>query len=103
MLWTFLRRVIGAAMLDSATYEDVEADRTATAQALTVVVLSSLAAGVGARGSTSAGATLAFFARVSVVALLAWAGFALLIFEIGAHILPAPTTRTDVGELLRTL
>jgi len=103
MLWTFFRRVIGAAVLDAATYEDVEADRTATPQALAVVVLSSLAAGVGARGATSAGATLTFFARASVIALVAWAGFALLIFEIGARILPAPTTRTDVGELLRTL
>jgi hypothetical protein len=103
MPWTFLRRVIGAATLDAATYEDVEADRTATSQALAVVVLSSLAAGIGARGSTSAAATLAFFARTSVIALMAWAGFALLTFEIGARILPAPETRTDVGELLRTL
>jgi hypothetical protein len=99
----FFRRMIGAAMLDAATYEDIEADRRATPQALAIVVLSSLAAGIGARGSSSAGLALAFFARATVVALLLWAGFAWLTFEIGARILPTANTRTDVGELLRTL
>jgi hypothetical protein len=47
---SFLQRLIGAAALDSAIYEEVEADRTATGQALTVIILSSLAAGVGSRG-----------------------------------------------------
>ena len=53
---TFLQRLIGAAALDSVIYEDVEADRDATGQALTVIFLSSLAAGVGFRGI--GGATL---------------------------------------------
>ena len=59
-------------MLDSATYEDVERDRSATPQALLVVVLSSLAAGIGARGTGTQ--TLHFFAnasRSSVVSLTA--------------------------------
>ena len=47
---TFFRRLMGAAMLDAGIYEEVEADRTATAQALAVVVFSSLAAGIGAKG-----------------------------------------------------
>ena len=47
---TFLQRLIGAAALDIAIYEEVEADRGATGQALAVVVLSSLAGGLGARG-----------------------------------------------------
>ena len=42
---TFLRRLIGAATLDAATYEELESDRRATAQASAIVVLSSLAAG----------------------------------------------------------
>ena len=42
---TFLRRLIGAATLDAATYEELESDRQATAQASAIVVLSSLAAG----------------------------------------------------------
>lgn len=99
----FIRRLVGAAMLDAATYEEVEADRAATPQALAVVVLSSLAAGIGAKGSTSGVATLAFFAGASVIALIAWAAFALVAFEIGARLLPTRDTRVDVGELLRTL
>ena len=100
---TFVRRLMGAAMLNAATYEDVEADRTATAQALAVVVFSSLAAGIGARGSSGGRATFAYFAVASVIALLMWAAFAVLIFQIGSRILPTSDTRVDVGELLRTL
>ena len=101
MAATFISRLVGAAMLDSATYEDVERDRSATPQALLVVVLSSLAAGIGARGTGTQ--TLHFFANASIIALMMWAAFALLTFEVGARILPTPETRADVGQLLRTL
>jgi hypothetical protein len=100
---TFARRLVGAAMLDATTYEEVEADRTATPQALAVVVLSSLAAGIGTRLSNDGTATVAFFATTSIIAVLAWAGWALVTFEIGSRLLPTPGTRTDPGELLRTL
>ena len=53
---TFLRRLVGAATLDVATYEEVEADRGATARAGAIVVLSSLAAGIGMRGFGAAAA-----------------------------------------------
>jgi len=100
---TFFRRLIGAAVLDAGTYEEVEADRTATPQALAVVVFSSLAAGISARGLNGGSATLTFFAGASVMALLVWAAWALLMFEIGSRLLPTPETRVDPGELLRTL
>jgi hypothetical protein len=96
----FLRRVVGAAALDPSVYEEVEADRGATGQALLVVVLSSLAAGVGARGFGATGvSSVAFF---GIVALMAWATWALVAFEVGVRLLPQPQTRADVGELLRT-
>ena len=98
---TFLQRLIGAVSLDAAIYEEVEADRGATGQALAVVVLSSLAAGIGARGL--GGTSLANIAFISVVTLLAWAAWALLTFEIGGRLMPEPQTRVDVGELLRTI
>jgi hypothetical protein len=100
---TFVRRLVGAAMLDPATYEAVEADRTATPQALVIVLLSSLAAGIGARGPGGSAATLSFFAIASVLALTTWVAFALMTLEIGGHILPEAETRVDVGELIRTL
>jgi hypothetical protein len=96
---TFARRLLGAAALDAATFEEVEADRTGTVQAMSVVILSALAAGVGARGF---GAQLSLPA-ITVIALLAWAAWALLTYEIGAKLLPEASTRVDVYELLRTI
>src|ERR1700682_1099319 len=55
---TFVRRLVGAAMLNAGTYEEVEADRSAMPQALGVVVLASLAAGIGAKGLSGGAATL---------------------------------------------
>jgi len=96
---SFSNRVIGAAALRVATYEEVEADTSATGQAVAVVVLSSLAAGLpfirydGIRGLL--GGTTA--------ALVAWFVLAALIVGIGTRILPEPQTKSDLGELLRTL
>jgi hypothetical protein len=97
---TFLQRLIGAAALDAAIYEEVEADRTATGQAMAIVILSSLSAGIGARGFGSSVTSIAFF---GVVALMSWATWALVMFEIGSRIMPDPQTQTSPGELLRTL
>jgi len=63
MIGVFVRRLSGAAMLDPATYEEIEADRGATIQALAVVVLASLAAGVGARGAAGTRPVLAHSSR----------------------------------------
>jgi hypothetical protein len=98
---SFLQRLIGAAALDVAIYEEVEADRGATVQAFAVVIASGLAAGLGARGLGDTSVAAAVF--IGVLALLAWAAWALLTFEIGARILPEPQTSVDVGELLRTI
>lgn len=98
---TFLQRVIGAMALDVAIYEEVEGDRGATVQAFTVVILSSLAAGIGARGfAENTAANVAF---IAIISLLAWAAWALVTFEIGGRLMPEPQTRVDVGELLRTI
>jgi len=42
-----VHRIFRAAKLDANLYEEVEADKSALSQALIVVVLSSLAAGIG--------------------------------------------------------
>ena len=44
---SFKNRIIRAAMLDVNLYEEVEADKSAMVQAMGVVVLSSIAAGLG--------------------------------------------------------
>lgn len=96
---SYLARMIRAARLDSRLYEEVEADRSATWQALGVVVLASLAAGIGMVGHAS---NVVFVVVNIVVALLSWVIWAVMTYWIGVHVLPEPQTRSDVGELLRT-
>jgi hypothetical protein len=90
--------MIGAALLDVKTYEEVEADKTATGQAMTVVILSSLAAGVGA---ISLGVDMLLW--MTLAALVGWCIWAGLTYVIGTKLLPEPQTRSDMGELLRTI
>ena len=101
MATPFVMRLIGALAIDPVTYEEVEADRSATGQAMLVVVLSSVGAGIGARGLGSGSPQSMVF--ISAVSLIAWASWALLTYQIGVRLLPEPDTRSDVGELMRTI
>jgi hypothetical protein len=94
---TFVERMIGAAKLSSEAYEDVEADKGAMGQALAVVVLSSVAAGIGA----SAG--LRGLIVGTVASLIGWLVWAFLIYLIGARWLAEPGTQSDTRELMRTI
>ncbi len=94
----FGNRIFRAARLDVALYEEVEADKSALGQAMGVVILSSIAAGIG---STSAG-LLQMLIGV-VVALVGWYIWAYLTYFIGTRLLPEPQTKADHGELLRTI
>jgi hypothetical protein len=96
---TFLQRAIGAARLNAAVYEEVEADRHATRQALVMVVLSSAAGGIGVGSSLYDTPVLT---RV-FLALLLWIFWAALTCAIGLYLMPEPQTETNVGELLRTI
>jgi hypothetical protein len=97
----FVMRLIGALALDPVTYEEVEGDRSATGQALLAVVLSSVGAGIGARGLGSGTAQSMVF--ISAISLIAWASWALLTYQIGVRLLPEAETQSDVGELMRTI
>lgn len=98
---TFLRRVVSALGLDPRVFEEVEADRTALGQALLVVLLAGLGAGVGNVGLQSGtGGTITAVVGVSVVG---WIGWAWLIARLGTRVLPSPETSADVGQVLRTL
>jgi len=95
----FGNRIIRAARLDAALYEEVEADKSALGQAMGVVVLSSIAAGIG---STSKAGLFGMLIGV-VVALVGWYIWAYLTYFIGTRLLPEPQTKADHGELLRTI
>jgi hypothetical protein len=94
----FVDRVLGAARLDVNTYEEVEADTTATPQAMAVVALAALANGVGAMGKGGPGVVATL-----VGALVGWMVWACLIWVIGAMLLPERQTEADAGQLLRTI
>jgi hypothetical protein len=97
---TFFHRLTGAACLNARAYEDVEADRSATWQAMLVVLLSSVSAGIGALGPV--GARPLALAIISILAFALWVVWAALTLQIGTRIMPSPRTRADIGELLRT-
>ena len=92
-------RIIRAAKLDIHLYEEVEADKSALGQAMGVVVLSSIAGGIG----TPAGIGLGGLVIGTIVALIGWYVWAFLTYLIGTKLLPEPQTKADVGELLRTI
>jgi len=95
----FQERIIRAAKLDVNLYEEVEADKTAMGQAMGVVVLSSIAAGIG----TIARGGLGGIFMGTIAALIGWYVWAYLTYFIGTKWLPEPQTRADLGELLRTI
>jgi len=92
-------RMFRAAKLDAQLYEEVEADTDATMQAMTVVVLAAIAAGIGSLGSGSASAIV----TGTIVSLVGWLVWAFLTYFIGTRLLPEPQTSADYGELLRTI
>ncbi len=96
----FFRRIVGAARLDALTYEEVEADSSATPQALAVVLLASVATGIGFIRSGEP--WLAIIALHATGALIGWIVWAALIYGFGVYAMPGPETRSSVGELLRT-
>jgi hypothetical protein len=95
----FVDRLIRAAKLEARLYEEVESDPGAMGQALGVVLLASLAAGIG--DVTQGG--LSGLIVGTVAALLGWYIWAYMTYIIGAKLLPTPETSTSHGELLRTL
>ena len=94
---SFTDRMTGAARLDVQTYEEVEADTGATGQAMGVVLLSSIAGGIGSVGFGAFGVIMG-----SVAALIGWVAWAFLTYFIGTRLLAEPQTRADAGELMRT-
>ena len=96
---SFKNRIIRAAKLDVNLYEEVEADKGAMGQAMGIVVLSSIAAGVGfiETGGFSGIIT------GTIASLIGWYVWAYLTYFIGTKFLPEPQTKADLGELLRTI
>lgn len=100
MFETLLTRMAGAARLQVATYEDVENDPGATLPALLVVVLVSIAGGVGSMlaGEATAAEGLIYGVIRSIVT---WAVWALVAWIVGGFVLRTARTNADWGQLAR--
>lgn len=96
---SFVNRMLGAAKLDVATFEEVEADRSALGQAAAVVVLSAIAAGIGAM----VGGSIGLLVMTTIAALVGWVIWAALTWVIGTKLLPEPQTDANIGQMMRTI
>jgi hypothetical protein len=95
---TLLNRATRAALLDSSVYEEVEEDPRSIVQAILIVLLASLAGGLGAGWPNPRDIILA-----ALLTFFGWIVWAALTYWIGARLLPEAQTRADLGQLLRTI
>lgn len=99
-----VERMIRAARLDPTVFNELEADLSASGQALLVVILASLATGIGngIRLSTSGypGQAVAGLIVGLIMALIAFAVFVTLVYFVGTRLFGGTATP---GEILRTL
>ena len=104
---SLFKRMVRAAKLESALYEEVEADTSALSQALLVVVLVSAAAGIatGLQALIVGGTERFIYGLMYGVAaaITGWLFWALFAYIIGVSILKGPQTSSTWGELLRTM
>ena len=97
----FIRRFIGALALDIVTYEEIEADRSCAWQAGLTIALTCVAGGIVLMSWTRLG--VAAIVVGTAVMLGAWAVWLTMITTIGTRLAPESRTRSDQGELFRTL
>jgi hypothetical protein len=96
---TFGDRVIGAMKLEPNAFEDVERDPTAIGQAVGVIVLAAVSAGIGNIywGGISGIVTTAI---TSLIGFLIWS---VIVWLVGTKLMPEPTTKADFPETFRVL
>ena len=92
-------RIIRAATLEVRLYQRVKTDKKAMGQAAAVVLLSSLAAGIGAITRAGFGGVI----TGTIVALTRWCVWAFLTYVIGTRLLPEPRTKADIEPFARTV
>ncbi|WP_455278550.1 YIP1 family protein [[Eubacterium] cellulosolvens] len=103
-----IHRMIRAARLDVSLYEEVEKDVTATNEAVLVVVIASICAGIGmalgARGVMAGAGGLVFGLVIGIItALVGWFIWSFITYFIGTRVFKGPKTEATYGELLRCI
>ena len=89
-------RMIGFATLKTPVMKEVETDTDGTTQALIVVALAAVAAGIGAIGANGSN-----FLWQIVAAIVGWVVFSLVAYVVGRGLLKGPDTRITIGQALR--
>jgi len=98
-----ISRMWRAMKLQSALYEEVEADKSANIQAGLVVVIVAIATAIGSGlASLSAGGFLSALWSL-LIALVGWLLWALIVYIIGAKIMKGKHTQSNWGEVARTI
>ena len=97
----YLEKLYRAVILDSELYEEVEADKSLTRQALMTVALVAIIEGIFSLGAQDQGLFLGLSQAIfgSVTRWVIWAFF---IAFVGTRILPEPETESNTGCLLYT-
>ena len=103
-----LQRMIGAALFNAQTYEEVEADQNALGQALTVVILVTICGAIGGLvGDIIEGATaLGLFVGLCIglaFGIVRWALWVTVILMVGRGLLRTSDTQTNWSEVGRVL
>ena len=96
----YLQKLYRAIMLDTELYEEVEADKTLTRQAMMTVAIVAIIESIFHLGSED---SIIGSIEAALGSVIRWSLWAMLIAFVGTRILPEPETDSNTGELLRTL
>lgn len=98
-----LNRIIGVFKLDSQTFEQIEADQSATSQAAIVVLIVALLSGLGSgflATSMGSGSFLGSFFGSFISTFIGWAVWSAVTYFVGTSFFGG---RADMGEMLRVI
>ena len=98
----YLQKLYRAIILDIELYEEVEADKTLTRQAMMTVAIVAIIESIFYLGSEDSIIIIGSI-EAALGSIIRWVLWAFLIAFVGTRILPEPETDSDTGELLRTL
>lgn len=91
-----INKMIRAAKLDASLYDEVGRDESALFQAFMVVLLVSVAAGLGGL----VGGPMVLIGN-AISAVVGWFVWAVLTYVVGTRMMPEPGTHADLGKMLR--
>lgn len=96
---TFGERVVGALKLDPNTFEEIERDPTAMGQAVGVIALAAVSAGIG--NIWYGGISGILFGIIS--SLIGYVLWAVVVWLVGTKVMPDPATKADFPETFRVI